>query len=347
MAKSSVNMDALCSKIISDVRSGVFSPVYLLMGSEPYYPEMVCREIMENCIDEAWKDFNETVCFGADVTPAQIITAARRYPMMADRQLVVVKEAQMLKNVEELAVYCAEPLDSTVLVLLFHKGGPDGRRSLYKTVQKKGVVVDSPSLRDYEVPGWIISHFASRGLQIDPQAAALLAEAAGTELNTISVETDKLMRNLPEGTRSVTCEDIEKNVGISRQFSVFELTKELSYRNAAKALKIASHIGDSAKFAMPMAVSALFTHFNRILRYGALMARGGQPSPDAKAKALAGVNPYFYREYDAAVRNYPLKKAMAAVSLLCEYDYLGKGGDGAAATDGQLLMELVVKLINL
>ena len=234
-----------------------------------------------------------------------------------------------------------------MLVLLFHKGGPDRRKALYKAVQKTGTVVDSPALRDYEVPGWIVSFYSSRGLQIEPQAAALLAEAAGTELSTIAVETDKLLKNLPEGTSTITAEDVEKNVGISRQFSIFELTKELSYRNAAKALKIASHIGDSAKFAMPMAVSTLFTHFNRILRYGALLSRGGQPSAEAKAKALAGVNPYFYREYDAAVRNYPLRKAMAAVSLLCTYDYLGKGGDGASATDGQLLMELVVKLINL
>lgn len=348
MAKSSVNIDAMCAKILSDVQAGRFSPVYLLMGDEPYYPELVCNAILEHCIPEEEKDFNETVCYGADVTAAQVVTAARRFPMMAERQLVVVKEAQQMKGIEELAFYCAEPLDSTVLVILMHKAAADKRKSFYKAVQKVGVVVDSPALRDYEIPGWIQSYYASRGLQIDPQAAALLGESVGTDLSTIAVETDKLTKALPEGTVRVGVADIERNVGISRQFSVFELTRELSFRHAAKALTIASHLGNSAKFAMPMAVSALFTHYSRILKYGALLAQGGYPSPEDKARALAGVNPYFYKEYDTAVRNYPVPKAMAAVSLLCEYDYLGKGGDGnTLVSDGELLVELTAKLLNL
>ena len=347
MAKSSVNVPAQCDQILADIRKGVFSPVYLLMGEEPYYPELVCDAILEHCIPEEEKDFNETVCYGAEVTAAQVVTAARRFPMMAERQLVVVKEAQLMKGIEDLALYCAEPLDSTVLVILMHKAAADKRKAFYKSVQKIGTVVDSPALRDYEIPGWIQSYYASRGLQIEPQAAALLAESAGTELSTLVVETDKLTKNLPEGATRVTVSDIERNVGISRQFSVFELTKELSYKHAAKALKIAAHLGDSAKFAMPMAVSALFTHFSRILRYGALLEKDSHPSPEDKASALAGVNPYFYREYDTAVRNYPVRKAMAAVSLLCEYDYLGKGGDGGAASPGELLTELTAKLLNL
>ncbi|MCR5351420.1 MAG: DNA polymerase III subunit delta [Bacteroidales bacterium] len=348
MAKSSVNIDAQCAKILSDVQAGHFSPVYLLMGDEPYYPELVCDEIIKHCIPEEEKDFNETICYGGEVTAAQIVTAARRFPMMAERQLVVVKEAQQLKDLEDLAFYCAEPLDSTVLVILLHGASADKRKSFYKAALKVGTVVDSPALRDYMIPDWIVTHFASRGLQIDPQAARLLAESAGTSLSTIVIETDKLTKALPEGTRKVSVEDIERNVGISRQFSIFELTKELSFKHGEKALKIATHLGNSAKFAMPMAVSALYTHFNRILRYGALLSRGGRPSPEDKARALAGLNPYFYAEYDTAVRNYPVPKAMAAISLLCEYDYLGKGGDGTTlVTDGELLVELTAKLLNL
>ena len=348
MAKSSVNIDAQCEKILADVRAGRFSPVYLLMGDEPYYPELVCDAIIQNCIPEEEKDFNETICYGGDVTADQIVTAARRFPMMAERQLVVVKEAQQMKNLEELAYYCAEPLDSTVLVVLMHGASADKRKSFYKAAAKIGTVVDSPALRDYAIPDWILSYFNARGLKIDPQAAALFAESAGTSLSTIVVETDKLTKALPEGATHVTVEDIERNVGISRQFSIFELTKELSFKNSAKALKIAAHLGDGAKFAMPMAVSALYTYFSRILRYGALIARGGYPSTEDKARALAGVNPYFYKEYDTAVRNYPVKKAMAAISLLCEYDYLGKGGDGTTVvSDGELLVELTAKLLNL
>ena len=347
MAKTGVNIGQQCADLVSKARSGQFAPVYLLMGEEPYYPDMVCQAILDNCLQDWEKDFNETVCYGTDVTAEQVITAARRFPMMAERQLVILKEAQLMKTLDELSVYCASPMESTVLVILMHKAGADKRKALYKSVQKTGVVLDSPALRDYEVPRWIEGHFASRGLQIDPAAARLLAESAGTELSTIVVETDKLLKNLPEGALRVRVEDIEKNVGISRQFSVFELTRELSYKNSAKALKIAAHLGDGAKFSMPMAVSAFYTHFNRILKYNALLQKTSNPSDEQMSRALAGVNPYFYQEYNAAVRNYPLKACIAAMSLLCEYDYRGKGGDGQAATDGELLVELTAKLLNL
>ena len=346
MARQKEDIAAVARRLVEDARAGIFKPIYVLMGDEPYYPDLVCQAILDNCIDEFGKDFNETVCYGADVTAEQVVTAARRFPMMADRQLVVVKEAQMLKGIEDIAVYCNEPLDSTVLVLLLHKASLDKRKSLYKSAQKIGAVLDSPALRDYEIPAWIGSFYAERGLSIEPAAAALLAESVGTDLSTIVVETDKLLKNLPEGMRSVSVADIERNVGISRQFSVFELTKELSYRNAQKALTIAAHLGSAARFAMPQAVSALYMHFNRILRYAALLARGGYPSQEDKAAALAGVNPYFYKEYDTAVRNYPLPKAMAVMSLLCEYDYLGKGGDGGATPDSDLIVELVAKILN-
>ena len=345
-ARPKEDIAGLSRTLIEDARNGIFKPVYVLMGDEPFYPELVCQAIIDNCVDEFGKDFNETICYGADVTAEQVVTAARRYPMMSDRQLVVVKEAQMMKGIEDIAIYCNEPLDSTVLVLLLRKASLDKRKALYKSAQKIGVVLDSPALRDYEMPSWIASYYMERGLQIEPEAAALLAESVGTELSTIAIETDKLLKNLPEGAVSVSVADIEKNVGISRQFSIFELTKELSYKHASKALTIAAHLGNAARFAMPQAVSALYMHFYRILKYDALMSRGTAPTPDEKASALAGVNPYFYKEYDTAVRNYPLPKAMAVISLLCEYDYLGKGGDGGAATPGELMVELTAKILN-
>lgn len=346
MAKSSVNIDSQCNTIVSEVRKGIFKPVYLLMGDEPYYPNLVCKAIIDNCIQEDEKDFNEMVCYGGDVTAEQIITSARRFPMMSERQLVVVKEAQQLARIDELAFYCKEPLDSTVLVILLHGASLDKRTALYKTIQKIGTVVDSPTIRDYEITDWIISFYGRNGLQINPQAAALLGESAGTDLSTIVSETDKLKKLLPQGTTSVTVEDIEKNVGIQRQFSIFELTKELSYGNAAKALKIASHLGTSARFSLPMATSALFNHYSRILKYGTVLAQGNTSS-DQKSRALAGVNPYFYKEYDAAVRRCPPRSAMAAISLLCEFDYRGKGGDGGSVPTDELLMELTARLLNI
>ena len=345
MAKTSVNIAQQCKEIIDSVKAGRFAPVYLLMGDEPYYPELVCQAIIDNCLQDFEKDFNETICYGPDVSASQIVTTARRFPMMAERQLVVVKEAQQMKGLEELAVYCAEPLESTVLVLLMHKASADKRKSLYKSVQKAGVVVDSPAIRDYEISNWISSYYSSRGLRIEPQAAALLGESAGTELSVIAAETEKLLRILPEGCTEVRVEDVEKNVGISRQYSIFELTRELSLKNAAKALKIATHIGTAAKFAMPMAVSALYTHFYRLLKYEAALAKDPRMGQQERA-AVLGVNPFFLREYDAAVRNYPVPSAMKVIAMLCEFDYLGKGGDGAATTPDQLLVELTAKILN-
>ena len=346
MAKGFQEIDSLCREIVKDAQNGVFKPVYLLMGDEPYYVDMVCDAILEHCLDESERDFNQTVCYGADVNADAVITAARRYPMFAERQLVVVKEAQMMKSLEELAVYCQKPLESTVLVLAMHGASADKRKSLYKTVSKIGVVVDSQALKDYEMSRWISMYYQTKGLQIAPDAAALLAEYAGTDLNKIAIETQKMLKNLPEGTTQVSAADIEKNVGISRQFSIFELTKELSYKNSAKALRIAAYIGSAAKFALPMATSALYTHFYRILKYGALLASNPRPGNDQKAKILA-VNPYFFQEYDTAVRNYPVKKAMAVVALLKEYDYKGKGGDVGEATPSELMVELTAKILNI
>ena len=346
MAKGFADTDAQCRQLVQDARSGVFSPVYLLMGDEPYYVDMVCDAVLDNCLDESERDFNQTVCYGADVDADTVITAARRYPMFSERQLVVVKEAQMMKSLEELAVYCQNPLESTVLVIAMRGASADKRKSLYKTVSKMGVVVESQVLRDYEMPKWISMFYRTKGLDIAPDAAALLSEHAGTDLNKIAIETEKMLKNLPEGTTDVTVTDIEKNVGISRQYSIFELTKELSFRNSAKALRIASYIGSSAKFAMPMAVSALYTHFYRILKYEALLAKTARPTNEQKSKVLA-VNPYFFSEYDTAVRNYPMNRCMAVISLLREYDYKGKGGDVGEATPAELMVELTAKILNI
>lgn len=346
MAKMSVSVDALARQLIEEARRGDFRKVYLLMGDEPYYPDLVCDAIVANCIEEDQKDFNETICYGSDVNADAVVSAARRFPMMAERQLVVVKEAQQMKDIEQLQYYCLQPLDTTVFVVLLHRASVDKRKAFYKGVQKVGVILDSPSLRDYEITDWIIRHFTERGLRIDTRAAQLMGEFAGTDLCTIAVETDKMIKNLPEGSHDVKIEDVERNVGVSRQFSIFELTKALSVRDAATAVRIATFIGSSAKFAMPLATNALFTHFYRILRYASILGRGRAPSNEEKRAALAGVNPYFYREYDEAVRNYPLHKCMRIISLLNEYDYKGKGGDGGESVPGEMLVELVVKILN-
>lgn len=343
-SKSYIETDRQVRAILEDVRRGIFKCVYLLMGEEPYYPDLVCNAILDHCLQDWEKDFNQTLCYGGDVDADTVITAARRFPMMADRQLVVVKEAQQMKTLEDLALYCQHPLDSTVLVILMHGASADKRKALYKSVLKTGVIVESLPLRDYELPQWIQAYYGDRGLLIHPEAARLLAESAGTDLGKIAVETEKLLKNLPEGVQEISVEDVEKNVGLSRQFSIFELTKCLSYRDGAKALSVAAHIGEAPRFALPMAVAPLYNHFYRILKYHALLEKGHPASGEA-ARVL-GVNPYFMKEYDAAVRNYPLPRCTRVISLLCEYDYKGKGGGAGDASPSELLTELVTKILN-
>ena len=345
MAKAQADAQALSRKIMEDVRSGVFAPVYLLMGDEPYYPDLVCQAVMDCALQDFERDFNQTVFYGPDTDAGAVASEARSYPVMAERRLVVLKEAQNMKSLEDLGLYCEEPMDSTVLVILMHGASADKRRSLYKNIQKTGIVLESSRIRDYELGNWISAYYRDRGLDIDPDAAALLGEYTGTDLGRIVSETDKMLKNLPEGSARVTAGNVEQNVGISREWSIFELTRELSYRNKARALRIAAYIGASPKFAMPMAVSALYTHFYRVLKYEALLM--GNPHPTAAEKtAVLAVSPYFFKEYDAAVSNYPLRKCMGVAALLEEYDYKGKGGDGGGATPSEMLTELIVKILN-
>lgn len=344
MAKGATNIASQCSDVISDIKNGKFAPVYLLMGAESYYPEKVCAEIIKHALDDSERDFNQSIYYGLDTDANTVASDARSYPMMSERRLVVLKEAQNMKSLEALSQYAAEPMESTVLVILMRGASADKRKALYKNVLKYGVVIDSPQLRDYEMPKWITQYFTSRKILIDPDAAALLAESAGTDLGKIVVETDKMLKNLPEGADKVTVSDIEKNVGISRQYSIFELTKEISYRHSSKALKIASHIGSGPKFALPMATAPLFTHFYRILKYGAALAKNPSMSRGERA-SLLGVNPYFMDEYDTALRNYPIAKCMKAIALLEDYDFKGKGGGSGESSQEALFIELVTKLI--
>lgn len=345
MAKTTANAASVAKNITDQATQGIFSPVYLLMGEEPFYVDQVCEAIMRLALTEDQKDFNQIVCYGADTTVEDVISNARRYPMFSDRQLVVVKEAQALRSIETLSIYTDVPLDTTVLVLVY-RGSLDKRKSLYKSIAKNGVVLESTPVRDYQMPAWITEYYASRGLGIAPDAAALLAESAGVDLGKIAVETDKLLKNLPQGTTQISLKDIETNVGISREFSIFELTKQLSFRQSAQALRTAAYISSNAKFAMPMATAALFTHFGRILKYHALKLNNPHPSPDEVSRLL-GVNSFFLREYDAALRNFPMKKCMAVISLLKDYDFKGKGGDNGEATHQQLMMELVTKILTI
>lgn len=331
--------------MIEDARKGIFKSVYLLMGEEPYYIDKVADAILDCAIPEEARDFNQLVCYGADVTADDIITSARRYPMFAERQLVMVKEAQMMKDYEALSVYCEHPLESTILVICLRGAKADKRKALYKTVQKSGGLLESAPVPDYKMVSWINAYYRSLGLDIVPDAAALLAEFAGTDLGKIALETEKMLKNLPEGTARVTVENIEDNIGISRQMSMFELTKALSLRDAAASMRIADNVASVKNFSLVPVVSVLYAHFYKLLR-NALISQSQPGLPSVQRAALLGVAPFFMKDYDAALSLWPVRSCMQVISLLKDYDYQAKGGDGGDIGQAELCREMVLKILT-
>lgn len=347
MAKSAAPDPALVAQqLIEDARKGIFKSVYLLMGEEPYYTDRVAEVLAETVVPEDARDFNQTICYGADVNADTVMTAARRYPMFAERQLVMVREAQVMKDYEDLASYCANPLESTVLVICLRGAKADKRRALYKEAQRVGVVLEGVPVRDYEMPKWIKAYYASLGLKIEEEAVMLLAEFAGTDLTKIAVETEKMLRNLPEGTKVVRVEDIEENIGLSRQMSAYELCNALSERDAAKAFKIVSGMSSVKNFSLIPVIAMVYSHFYKLLRFLLLIAARPGASTTEKA-SLLGVSPYFLKDYEQARSLWNSRQCMSAIALLKEYDYRSKGGDGGDVDDGQLYKELVAKLLAL
>lgn len=355
MAKQTVDTAQEYKSLESKILQGDIEPVYLLFGTEHYYIDKICDLLMKAVIRPGEEAFGQLVFYGSDSSTNKIISAARQFPMMVSRQLVVVKEAQMISRergkIEDFDVYLNAIMPSTVLVICYKTSNDptkpgkniDKRTSFYKHAQSAGVVFESMQVADYKMPAAIEAFVSEKGLSIDPSAARLFAEYAGVDLQKIDSELTKLMKVLPEGSNRITVEDIEKNVGISRDYSEFELTRALAQKDAVKCFRIAHFFADSPKrYPIQKTLAVLSSYFIKILRMDA-MASAGEPR-SAILSAL-GINPYFSGEYDAAARNYPLKKAMRAVALIKDCDYKSKSNLRGEASDGDLLMELVSKLL--
>lgn len=338
------------SDIIKDLKAKKFKPVYLLHGEEPYYIDQIIHYMEQHILSDAEKGFNQTVLYGKDTDMATILNAAKRYPMMSDYQLIVVKEAQDLKwsketegsskEAEFVQSYFEKPLQSTILVLGFKYANFDKRKKIFKSITKSGVVFQSDPVRDYKLAGWIEDLVKEKGAKIAPQAAALMAEYLGADLNKISNELEKLMLNVSKET-TIDTDHIQKNIGISKEYNVFELQKALAARNVLKANQIINYFADNPKAnPMVMVMANLNAYFTKILKYHYL-----QNKNDA-AREL-GVNPYFVKDYETAARSYNINKTFDIISLLREYDLKSKGVDSTGnVTDGELLKELLFKVIH-
>lgn len=313
------------------------------MGEEAYYIDKISDFIENNVLDEAEKGFNQMVLYGRDVSIDDIVSNAKRYPMMAERQVVIVKEAQDLsRTIEKLAQYAENPQPSTVLVINYKYKKLDKRKALYKTINKNGgVVFESKKLYDNQVPDWIRRVLKGQDYDISPKAAQMLTEFLGTNLSKVNNELNKLKIVLPKGTQ-ITPEHIEENIGISKDYNNFELRKAVGERNVVKAHKIAKYFADNPKDnPMVVTVSLLFSFFSQLLHLHGMHDK----NPRSVASALK-VNPYFVNEYLTAARNYPMKKVSSVIALLREFDVKSKGVGSNAVPQGDLLKELLVRIFG-
>lgn len=335
-------MDA--NRIIADIKNRKLQPVYLLHGEEPYYIDLISDYIEQHVLEEAHRSFDQTVLYGKDTDFVTVVNAAKRYPMLGDYQVIIVKEAQGLKWKADdgaLLSYLENPMRSTVLVLAYKHGKFDKRKKLYKVAEKVGVVLESAKLRDDKIASWISSYTKERGWDIHPQAAALMAEYLGSDLSKVVNELEKLMLNVPKG-REISAQDIEQNIGISKDFNVFELNSALAGKNAVKAFQIVAYFAANARSnPLPVILGAMAGYFTKILRYHYLPDK----SPQAAAREL-GVHPFFMREYETAARNYSRRKMFDIVAYLRECDLKSKGLNAVNTEQGELLKELVYKILN-
>ena len=325
-------------KIINDIKAGKIKPIYFLMGEEPYYIDKLTEYLEENLLTEDEKSFNQMVLYGRDTTIDDIVSNAKRYPMMAERQVIIVKEAQDLsRTIEKIEAYVNNPQPTTVLVFAYKYGKIDKRKKFIKTISKNHVLFESEKLKDWKVGDWIKRVLQGRGFSLEPIGIIMLQEFLGNDLSRIANELTKLEIILPKGT-VITPDHIEENIGISKDFNVFELRKAIGSKNHLKAFQIVTYFDQNPKENNKIAVIAqLFSYFSNLLKYHGLKDK----SPASVANTL-GIHTYFVDEYKIAASNFPMKKVSAIISKLKEIDGKSKGVGANNLADIELYKEFLI-----
>ncbi len=318
-----------------------YKPVYLLMGEEAYYIDLLSDYVQNKVLDEMEREFNLTVLYGKETDMTTVINAAKRFPMMSEYQVVIVKEAQHIKDFDKLSFYLQNPLKSTILVLCHKYGTVDKRKKIVSEIARAGIVFTSPALRDYQVTPWIKDYLRNKNLSIDEKATAMLTEYLGTDLSRIAGELDKLIITKPTEATAITAELIERNIGISKEYNNFELMNALMKRDILKANRIAAYFEKNPK-AMPfvVTVAGLFGMYSNLLLYHYTADKS-----EGNIARRLGVNPYFVRDYRTAATHCFAKKCMSNIALLREFDAKQKG-IGSRAPEGELMKELIFKLMH-
>jgi DNA polymerase III subunit delta len=329
-------------EIMSDLKNRIYKPVYFLAGEEPYYIDIITNYIEEKVLPEDEKAFNQMVLYGEDTTIQSVIETSRRFPMMSNHQVIIVKEAQALKRIDDLIYYLEKPLLSTILVFNYKYKVLDKRTKLYKLMDSSAVYFESNKLRDYQVPPWIERYLMLKGIKTEPNASAMLTEYLGTDLHKIVNELDKLLINLPAGRPVISTDLVEKNIGISKDYNNFELQKALGEKNILKANMIINYFSQNPKDnPANLTIASLFSYFTKVLTYHYLTDK----SKNNVASVLK-INPYFVKDYETAASKYSAKKTVEIVSLLRTYDMKSKGFGDLSSSPGDLLKELVYKILH-
>jgi len=330
-------------QILTDLKNKIYKPIYFLSGEEPYFIDLITKYINDNVLNDAEKSFNQTVIYGKDTDIYTVINTAKRFPMMANHQVVIVKEAQNIKNIDDLVHYAAAPLKSTLLVINYKYKTLDKRKKLYKALADNGVLYESKKLYDNEVPGWINAYLKKKNRSIEPGAAALLNEYLGNDLSKIANELDKLIITLPDGEFNITSNHIERNIGISKDYNNFELHKALTQKNVLKANRIVNYFAQNQKDnPFTMTIATLYHFYSKVLSYHFVKDKKDKKSVAATLK----VNPYFLGDYELAAKNYNPKKTVEIIGLLREYDLKSKGYNNVSTPPGELLKEMVYKILH-
>ncbi len=333
-------------EVLQDLQKKTYLPVYILHGDEPYYTEKIIDVFENDVLSSADRSFNQFVLFGKDITIGTLLSYAKRFPMMAERQLIIVKEAQDIPGLDTkeqtkyLEDYFLHPLSSTILVLGF-KSLLDERKSYVKSAEKRGVIVPSKKLYDNKIPDWIADYCHKKGVKISPKAIQMLAESVGNDLKRLAGEIEKILLNLTV-KQEITAEVVERFVGVSKEYNIFEFQKAILQRNILKANQIASHFAANPKENPLVAVIIiLFNFFSKLLMVHATKDKSEQ----ALAKLL-GVNPYFTKDYLLGIRNFSVGQTVQIIKYLRLADAQSKGIDSGSQSEGELLRELVFKILH-
>ncbi|MEI6139063.1 MAG: DNA polymerase III subunit delta [Mariniphaga sp.] len=331
------------TQIIADIKNKVYSPIYFLEGEEPYFLDLISDYILENVLSEDEKGFNQSILYGKDLSIDTIMTTAKRFPMMAERQVVIIREAQNIRNIEDLSAYVEKPMKSTILVVCHKYKTIDKRKKLYKAIQKNGVYFESKSLYDNQIPAWISKYLKGKNLGIDPRASQMIADFIGSDLQRIVNELEKVCISLVPGT-SIMPDDVERNIGISKEFNIFELQNSLGNRDILKANRIINFFIDNEKNnPLTVILGNLLNYFRKLLVYHSIENKSDRTLVAQKL----GVNPFFINEYVNASKNYSLDKAIKIIAIMRECDLRSKGARGGSTTNGDILRELTFKILHI